>query len=467
MSTTLPSSSSSTPAFLSPSQIEDDNNLRGEIVLSFYDRKEVKEYFGFVTRHEQIYFERWKIAIVLVEEKPQSNNSNASLLKEQQYQSAYDQLSAIVLSIIESVNAASDHLPLALYDYEMTIMEPPTPSTDFSGIPLFFSLYGSPFTATCSKNRFCPPEIYMGRMLSDETKAIGYVTPGELVFPNDMTDEWELDCYSRPVIGEDGKKLWELLLTDSESRFRYLKPIPSNLVNSRNVRKIVEDILEQSPVRPKSIRFFRNQMFNMINIALSTLDVDVKPSRRTTSLYMWLQEREENVYPLMAGYNPQLKQQTILDYDVTQPDRLPDVFKAESYAFVALPSEVFWDGQVNAENIKKGRLCPIRDMPRKEGTWVHGINLYSKRAAAVAAWMNGLEIAFLKADLIGRELLVHTDIRTQLILAPLMDAQKKEAQMFEKGKAEAAGYHFISVQSSPDSEEVEGFWLLRQFSDSL
>eukprot|EP01035_Chromulina_nebulosa_P023496 gene23496-30462_t len=358
---------------------EDDNNLRGEIVLSFYDRKEVKEYFGFVTRHEQIYFERWKIAIVLVEEKPQSNNSNASLLKEQQYQSAYDQLSAIVLSIIESVNAASDHLPLALYDYEMTIMEPPTPSTDFSGIPLFFSLYGSPFTATCSKNRFCPPEIYMGRMLSDETKAIGYVTPGELVFPNDMTDEWELDCYSRPVIGEDGKKLWELLLTDSESRFRYLKPIPSNLVNSRNVRKIVEDILEQSPVRPKSIRFFRNQMFNMINIALSTLDVDVKPSRRTTSLYMWLQEREENVYPLMAGYNPQLKQQTILDYDVTQPDRLPDVFKAESYAFVALPSEVFWDGQVNAENIKKGRLCPIRDIPRKEGTWVHGINLFSKR----------------------------------------------------------------------------------------
>ena len=85
----------------------------------------------------------------------------------------------------------------------------------------------------------------------------------------------------------------------------------------------------------------------------------------------------------------------------------------------------------------------------------------------MAAWMNGLEIAFLKADLIGRELLVHTDIRTQLILAPLMDAQKKEAQMFEKGKAEAAGYHFISVQSIPDSEEVEGFWLLRQFSDSL
>ena len=44
---------------------------------------------------------RRKIAIVLVEEKPQSNNSNTSLLNEQQYQSAYDQLSANVLSILE------------------------------------------------------------------------------------------------------------------------------------------------------------------------------------------------------------------------------------------------------------------------------------------------------------------------------------------------------------------------------
>ncbi len=54
---------------------------------------------------------------------------------------------------------------------------------------------------------------------------------------------------------------------------------------------------------------------------------------------MWLEDREKNVYPKMAGYNPQLRQQTILDYDVTQPDRLPDVLRAESYAFVALPAE--------------------------------------------------------------------------------------------------------------------------------
>ena len=54
---------------------------------------------------------------------------------------------------------------------------------------------------------------------------------------------------------------------------------------------------------------------------------------------MWLEDREKNVYPKMDGYNPQLRQQTILDYDVTQPDRLPDVLRAQSYAFVALPAE--------------------------------------------------------------------------------------------------------------------------------
>lgn len=62
--------------------------------------------------------------------------------------------------------------------------------------------------------------------------------------------------------------------------------------------------------------------------------------------------------------------------NIPYPDRLPDVLKAESYAFVALPAEAFWDGQVNSENIKRGRLCPIRDLP-KTG-WIHGITLFSK-----------------------------------------------------------------------------------------
>jgi hypothetical protein len=41
------------------------------------------------------------------------------------------------------------------------------------------------------------------------------------------------------------------------------------------------------------------------------------------------------------------------------------------------------------------------------------------------------------------------------------------ATIFEKGKTASVGYHFISVQATPESEEVEGFWLMRQFDDDL
>ena len=287
----------------------------------------------------------------------------------------------------------------------------------------------------------------------------------EIIFPENISDEWELDCYSRPVINSDGKKLWEILITDSKSDFRYIKTIPSSLVNSRNLRIAVEEVIELSPVRPKVIRFFRNQMLNMITIALSTVEVDVKPSRQVHNLLMWLQEREKTIYPKMTGYNPQLKQGNIMDFEVSQPEKLPDLLKSESYAYVALPAEVFWNNEVNNDNIKIGRLCPLKDMP-KTG-WIHGITLFSKRADSVAAWMQALEIANIKADLLTRELIMNVDLNLQYVIAPLLDAQKKEAIIFEKGRSAANGYHFLSVQFSPESEDVEGFWLLREFSNTI
>ena len=175
---------------------------------------------------------------------------------------------------------------------------------------------------TLNGNRLPATSLRMSdvsRVDSKDVPVIGYMKSEEILFTDDMSDEWELDCYSRPVMGADGKKLWEILLTDSTGSFRYLKTIPSNLVNSRNLRNAVEEVMEQAPVRPKMIRFFRNQMFNMITIALSTLEVEVKPSRRTYNMFSWLTERERNIYTKMPGYNVQLKQQTILDYDVSQP----------------------------------------------------------------------------------------------------------------------------------------------------
>lgn len=63
-----------------------------------------------------------------------------------------------------------------------------------------------------------------------------------------LSQEWELDCYSRPVVGEDGKKLWELLICDSLGEFRAVETMPSNMVNSRELRKLVEKVRDCVPV---------------------------------------------------------------------------------------------------------------------------------------------------------------------------------------------------------------------------
>ena len=117
------------------------------------------------------------------------------------------------------------------------------------------------------------------------------------------SDDWELDCYSRPVIAPGGKKLWEVLITDSTGSFRFVKTLPSNKVNSKEVRQTVEDLMEDSRIesKPSTIRFFRGAMFNMINIALSELDVVSRPSRGTYSIAQWLEERHKDVYPKMEG----------------------------------------------------------------------------------------------------------------------------------------------------------------------
>lgn len=77
------------------------------------------------------------------------------------------------------------------------------------------------------------------------------------------TEDWELDCYSRPVL-VNGKKLWEVLLTDSNGSFKYRKALPSNQVNSRELRKVVEQVMDDAEVKPTTIRFFRGAMFNMV-----------------------------------------------------------------------------------------------------------------------------------------------------------------------------------------------------------
>lgn len=90
---------------------------RGELNLSFYDHREVKEFLGLVTRSENIYFERWNIVINL----HCTASPNASVVY---YDTAYDETTKALMNIMESVNIATDHVPLCPHHFEIQVREP-------------------------------------------------------------------------------------------------------------------------------------------------------------------------------------------------------------------------------------------------------------------------------------------------------------------------------------------------------
>lgn len=284
-----------------------------------------------------------------------------------------------------------------------------------------------------------------------------------------VTGDWELDCYSRPVLVEGKKKLWEILVTDSSGSLRICRALPSNKVNSREVRRVVEDIIDESEVKPDTIRFFRGAMFNMINIALSEIDVIAKPSRCTFALAQWIEERNRDVYPKMKGFQKTMSGMggiggTFLD--IRTAVKLPDALRGEKYAFVGLPlAEFVRGGSIGSDNIGAGRLCLV-DARLPADSYVQGVVILTSRARALASFLAGTEVAGIKADLRKRELVMETDIDNQYLLAKLDDGQRREAANFEEGKDALNGLHFISVQTD-ENEEPAGFWLLREIPDDL
>mmetsp|Transcript_27417 Transcript_27417/g.55294 ORF Transcript_27417/g.55294 Transcript_27417/m.55294 type:complete len:357 (+) Transcript_27417:89-1159(+) len=281
------------------------------------------------------------------------------------------------------------------------------------------------------------------------------------------SDEWELDCYSRPVL-VDGKKLWEVLITDSSGSFRVCETLASNKVNSKELRRVVEEAIEEADVKPNIVRFFRGAMFNMINIALSEVDVVSKPSRCTFSLAGWLEERNRDVYPKMEGYRPTMAgggpRASFLD--VRTPVKLPDSLRGEKYAFVSLPLAEFLEGGgVNNENIGVGKVCPV-DPTLPADAFVQGIVILTTRANGLAAWLAGTEVSGFKCDLRKRTLVMETDIDNQYLMAKLNDVQRAEGIAFEEGKDALGGLHFVSVQVDEDDDPA-GFWLLKEMPDGL
>lgn len=284
---------------------------------------------------------------------------------------------------------------------------------------------------------------------------------------------WELDFYSRPVLDENGKKLWEVLICESpndiarspDSLFKYTQYCSSKTVNSLWLKEAIKNAIAESSISPRKIRFFRRQMNNMIVKACTELGITALPSRRTYALNQWIEERIENFYPQEEGYDLKTAKTTSVQYPPLNPIPLPDAVRGDQgdkWIFVSLAGADFdemkeWD--IAFEDSFSLSLLNI-----STDTIIPGLIIYSPRANPLAAWMSGLEMGYLKLEVDLRpQLRLETGLSDSWTLVNLTNKETvKQAQDFQTAKQKANGVHFLAVQLSPDSEAFAGFWLLKE-----
>ncbi|MGK7956346.1 MAG: Tab2/Atab2 family RNA-binding protein [Crocosphaera sp.] len=287
-----------------------------------------------------------------------------------------------------------------------------------------------------------------------------------------MGKVWELDFYSRPILDENKKKQWEVLIcetqTDSQgilkNGFRYAQFCPPSTVNSIWLREAIETAIEKAGETPTKIRFFRRQMNNMIVKACEDAGLVATPSRRTYALNHWLQQRTEDFYPSQEGYDEKAARNASVAYPSLNAIALPDAVrgdKSDKWAFVSLEASAFAD--MKEWDIRFGEGFPLELANLSPDTKIPGFIIFSQRALPLAGWMSGLELVSLKFQAKPLPLLsLEAGLSDSWILANLTDNSSiAEGQGFEDTKNQAKGVHFLAIQSRPDVETFSGFWLLK------
>ena len=283
-----------------------------------------------------------------------------------------------------------------------------------------------------------------------------------------MGSIWELDYYSRPILDENNKKIWEVLVCESpldtrtkaDSLFRYAQYCPSTQVNSGWLRTALQEAINQAGEAPLKIRFFRRQMNNMITKACQDVGIPAQASRRTLMLNQWLQQRIEQVYPQEPGYQEGANASVRLESPL--PQRLPDALEGQQWLFVTLTGADF--AEMHEWEIGFGESFPIEFANLSPETRIPGVLIFSPRALPLAGWMSGLELAWLRLDTSkGTRLVLETGATESWILANMKSENTiAEASRFEQAKQKANGVHFIGVQSDARAESFAGFWLLQE-----
>jgi hypothetical protein len=265
---------------------------------------------------------------------------------------------------------------------------------------------------------------------------------------------WELDFYSRPILDENDKRIWELLICTTDRSFTYVKQCPSHQVNSSWLGAELGELVNKTGKPPLKIRFFRNSMANIITRGCKQAGLVPQASRRLFAMAAWLRERMIEVYPHHPKF--QAPDPDPLPLGSSLPPRpLPPALTADGWQIVSLPSQELEDAP--GWSVDFGELFPVNLAP---DTPIPGIMMLSTRAVPLAAWMSGVEPVFLhfhpRAD--RWQLRLDSGADASWIVADLRDGAVPAA--FTEAKQRAGGVHFLSLVTDPAAEQLAGFWLL-------
>ena len=286
-----------------------------------------------------------------------------------------------------------------------------------------------------------------------------------------MGKVWELDFYSRPILDDNNKKKWEVLIcesptdieADTTSLFRYSQFCSNTEVNSLTLKDAINKAIELSGDTPSKVRFFRRQMNNMIVKSCEDLGIPVFPSRHTYSLTQWLEQRAESFYPEQEGYDEKAKPSGAIQYPLTNPVDLPDALKGDKqdkWALLSLTAEQLLE--MNEWDIGFQEAFPLNLADLTPDTVIPGLIVFSARALPLAAWMSGLELGYLRLEKeTFPRMCLETGVSDSWVLANLTDNKTvAEGEGFETAKQKANGVHFLAIQSPDQSESFAAFWLL-------
>mgnify|MGYP001157269339 FL=1 len=282
--------------------------------------------------------------------------------------------------------------------------------------------------------------------------------------------DWELDFYSRPIIEENGKKRWELIISstktfDTEEIFLWNKRCPANEVNSiwltQALNEAINDAKQKGWAKPSKIRFWRTSMKSIIKKSLENIGIETLVSRRTYDLLDRIEFLEKEIYPKEKGYVSGVLAPTFASSIENVAKPLPEAVRGD-----ALTISEITIGELKSSQswpIEFGDIFPIQNSLDEKKS-IPGLRLFSKnRSLALAAWFSSLEPV--KLIIKKNQLILEASEDDKWLVTDLPDQDaNKLTEKFANSKINCFGYQFISIQSTPFIQKFAGFWILRDMT---